>query len=243
MLLFSHRSQPNDLQTAFAQINSYQAPLIYQKPEDALRIAELATHKETILGVFSVDEAVLARFAQDQAAVWVLAEDQAAFETYFLQSYSPALNQTIGSYQLRLYAQTLANEEMQAIHYPEGVSLQGKSLSPELKPQAPYALTLRWQSDKPLEANYHVFIHLLHLVDQDETVIAQSDGQPANWQRPSTTWAVGENIKDPHALWLGDLPPGSYQLRGGLYRPESGERLRLESGEDFIALGQFILEP
>jgi mannosyltransferase len=93
---------------------------------------------------------------------------------------------------------------------------------------------LQWQTKSPLQENYHVFIHLLNEAGQ---VIAQADGQPAYWTRPTSTWHVDEAVIDRHGLWLPPTtPPGSYQLLIGLYLPENRQRLLLTDGTDAIKL-------
>ncbi len=86
----------------------------------------------------------------------------------------------------------------------------------------------------PVTQDYHVFIHLL---DRQGQLVAQADGQPAHWTRPTSTWTVGELVVDRHGLWIPTgTAPGVYQLSLGLYRPEDGQRLPLADGQDSIKL-------
>jgi hypothetical protein len=102
------------------------------------------------------------------------------------------------------------------------------------RPGAALPVELHWQAEVPLEENYHVFIHLLREGGQ---LVAQADGQPAQWTRPTSTWTVGETVVDRHGLWLpATTPPGQYQLLVGLYRPEDGQRLHLADGTDGVRL-------
>ncbi|HRF97304.1 MAG TPA: hypothetical protein PLZ51_18980, partial [Aggregatilineales bacterium] len=50
-------------------------------------------------------------------------------------------------------------------------------------------IQLQWTTDTPLETRYKVFIQL---VDDMGNVIAQRDAEPSAWNRPTTTWEVGE---------------------------------------------------
>jgi hypothetical protein len=96
-------------------------------------------------------------------------------------------------------------------------------------------VALQWQAIQRIPADYFVFVHL---VDQDGNRVAQSDGQPAIWTRPTSSWAPGELIEDRHALLLpADLAPGDYTLIVGLYLAGSDERLLTESGEPSVSLG------
>ncbi|MEZ4517376.1 MAG: hypothetical protein R3C44_11285 [Chloroflexota bacterium] len=82
---------------------------------------------------------------------------------------------------------------------------------------------LVWQAVAELPTSYHIF---LHLVDADGQLLAQTDGIPANWERPTTGWLPGEVILDDHLLTLPNpLPEGPLTLRVGLYDPDTGTRL------------------
>jgi hypothetical protein len=100
---------------------------------------------------------------------------------------------------------------------------------------------LHWQARQPVSANYHVFVHLL---DDQDNRIAQSDGQPALWTRPTSSWRPGELIEDRHGLSLpSDMPPGDYTLIAGLYLPEGGERLETGDRKPYVRLGDVQITP
>ena len=94
-------------------------------------------------------------------------------------------------------------------------------------------LQLIWQADAETAVSYRVFVHLL---DETGQLVAQSDGEPANWSRPTTGWLPGEIILDEHNLPLENVPSGSYQLHIGLYDPDTGIRLSLANGETAVTL-------
>lgn len=91
---------------------------------------------------------------------------------------------------------------------------------------------LIWSANARPAADYKVFIHI---VDTAGAIVAQSDGVPADWRRPTSGWAPGELIVDEHDLHI-DAPAGDYTIRAGLYR-ENGPRLTGPDSRDFIALG------
>ncbi len=97
---------------------------------------------------------------------------------------------------------------------------------------------LVWSTDATPAQSYKVFLHLL---DAAGKVVAQHDGEPVGGSRPTTGWAVGEQVIDNHGVLLPpDLPPGDYTLRLGLYDAfEPGIRLSLfgEGGGDDLVLG------
>ncbi|MBN1812974.1 MAG: glycosyltransferase family 39 protein [Anaerolineae bacterium] len=80
-------------------------------------------------------------------------------------------------------------------------------------------LTLYWQADAPPGANYHVFVHV---GEPNAPPVAQADGVPVDWQRPTKTWRAGEVIVDTHAVPLAGVAPGLYNLIVGMYDPEGG---------------------
>ncbi|MFZ0547375.1 MAG: 6-pyruvoyl-tetrahydropterin synthase-related protein, partial [Candidatus Promineifilaceae bacterium] len=82
---------------------------------------------------------------------------------------------------------------------------------------ATLSVTLVWQGLAEMPISYRVFVHL---VNESGEIITQSDGEPANWTRPTTGWAEGEYIVDSHELVLPDGGlPASAVLRVGLYDP------------------------
>ncbi|MCS6872375.1 MAG: glycosyltransferase family 39 protein [Anaerolineae bacterium] len=107
-------------------------------------------------------------------------------------------------------------------------------------------LTLYWQRLRPLQTDYRVFAQLVQ--PNTSNVYAQSDGMPASWTRPTSTWQEGEIIVDQHKLTvregtpLGDwtLIVGMYELRKQVDREEFIRlRLHLPDGaqaEDFVTL-------
>lgn len=62
----------------------------------------------------------------------------------------------------------------------------------------PFSIRLVWRGDDQLApVAYTVFVQLL---DDAGRVIAQSDAQPSDWQRPTTSWIAGEYIEDAHIV-------------------------------------------
>ncbi len=96
------------------------------------------------------------------------------------------------------------------------VALVGYDRTP-LHPRPGHTLrvALYWQALRPLDTEYHTFVHL---VDGKGRKVAQSDRQPGGVYYPSTLWQPGERLRDEHRLTLpADLPPGKYRLLAGMY--------------------------
>jgi hypothetical protein len=85
---------------------------------------------------------------------------------------------------------------------------------------------LYWLAQQTPSQDYRVF---LHLAPTDDTgVVAQRDSMPQSGYGATTRWDPGELIVDEHSLHIGaDVPPGSYYLLMGLYRPEPMQNLSI----------------
>jgi serine/threonine-protein kinase len=117
-----------------------------------------------------------------------------------------------------------------------GVNLNGQVLLEQAwvsqfayRPGDTVPVTLRWRCLAPFGSSYQVFIHILTV--DGGALIAQRDIVPVNGLRPTTSWAAGEIISDPHQIALpDDTPAGTYQVRVGLY--DAGGRLPVaDAGE------------
>ena len=107
---------------------------------------------------------------------------------------------------------------------------------------APKELVVRlyWRAlQTGAKRSYTVFVHLL---DEAGNIASQHDGPPAMGELPTTIWVAGEIIADEHRLSLPQgLRPGRYRIVVGLYDPATMARLRLEGGQDALALAELEL--
>lgn len=110
------------------------------------------------------------------------------------------------------------------ILFADDIRLTGYSLAVD-----PLRVDLVWSAVDLIDSSYHVFVHL---VDENGNIVAQADGQPVDWTRPTTGWAPGEFIIDGHTL---SIPQGLNQdelsLRIGLYDPATGKRLTVNDSD------------
>jgi hypothetical protein len=108
-----------------------------------------------------------------------------------------------------------------------------------LKPGDSLTVTLIWQAEDTPSTSYHVFLHLLR---PDGALVAQSDGIPANWTRPTTGWLPGEVVLDERVLTVPDgIEPGQYRLQAGMYTLEDG-RLTTQEGEKGVWLTTVVVQ-
>jgi len=96
-------------------------------------------------------------------------------------------------------------------------------------------LTLYWEAREAPLADYQVFVHLVGDVPEP---VAQGDGPPLLGDYPTTMWAPGEIVADPHLVaFPADLPPGQYRLLVGMYDLETLARLaRLDGAGDSVEI-------
>ncbi|MFP3896676.1 MAG: glycosyltransferase family 39 protein [Anaerolineales bacterium] len=113
--------------------------------------------------------------------------------------------------------------------FDEVAELLGYDLSDvSTRPGQAVSISLYWQALDTPAANYKVFVHL---VDQEEEIVAQHDSIPANWSRPTTGWQAGEVITDEHELSIpDDASPGTYRLYAGMYDAATFTRLPIVEG-------------
>jgi len=105
-----------------------------------------------------------------------------------------------------------------AINLGDRVTLLGYDLR---RREGEIVLTFYWQARQEMGEDYTVFVHLL----DGEEIVAQADSQPQDGHYPTSIWDEGEVVIDEHRLTTGELPPGEYDLRVGLYLLDTMERL------------------
>jgi hypothetical protein len=84
-------------------------------------------------------------------------------------------------------------------------------------------LVLYWRPIGVVHGDYTAFVHLL---DSTGNLVAQSDGPPTRGVFPTSRWRSSMVIADQRSIQLPlGLAPGRYQLIGGMYLPDTLERL------------------
>lgn len=101
-------------------------------------------------------------------------------------------------------------------------------------------LALPWQARRSPADSYKLFVHLL---DSTGAIVRQYDALPCNWGCPTDGWSAGQWIDDRAVLDLWGLPAGEYRLALGLYNPDSGERLKIQSTAGAVAPDNYFVTP
>jgi hypothetical protein len=112
--------------------------------------------------------------------------------------------------------------------FEKGLTLAGHRLA-AVSPQE-LRLSLLWQAEAEIEADYAVFVHLT----RDDVILAQDDSFPAGGYYPTSLWRVGDVVSDEHTLALPEpYDPDKQKLIVGFYQLETLHRLRVldEVGE------------
>jgi hypothetical protein len=121
--------------------------------------------------------------------------------------------------------------------WANGIRLQETALPERAAPGESIPVQLLWNTSALPEKDWTYFIHLVN--DQEE-IVAQFDQRPLNGRWPTPAWRPEEPFWESVMLSIPpDLPAGSYHLRLGFYILD--ERLPLmASGADFLWLPAVI---
>lgn len=107
--------------------------------------------------------------------------------------------------------------------------------------RAPDALhvELVWRVRGPAAVKLKGFVHLYGAPrpDSGSTLWTQDDQFIQGGRVDSRNWSQGDLLRDVYALPLKGVPPGSYDLRVGLYDPDSGARVLLANGAEVYLAG------
>jgi hypothetical protein len=101
-------------------------------------------------------------------------------------------------------------------------------------------LNLQWQALSTVNENYKRFVHLL---DETNSVVIQSDAFPCNWTCPTGEWQPDQLVADEAILSLAHLPAGRYTLAVGMYREETGQRLPAQDDNGLPIPDNYIILP
>lgn len=244
LLAYAHTLPSEPAITALNRAIRPTDAVITNDPNFAMPFAELYKARAPVLGLnnggFPLPDNVTHRLNETithHAQIWWLPNwlppEESAIEQMLLAQGFKVRDEDFEGQRLVLFA---TPPEMivypQKARFDNRINLIAVAYPPNLVTGAALPIELHWQTVTTLSEDYHVFIHL---VDETGQILAQADGQPAQWQRPTSSWQVEETIIDRHGLWIpAGIAPGDYQLGIGLYQPESGQRLHLAEGQDLV---------
>jgi mannosyltransferase len=116
----------------------------------------------------------------------------------------------------------------------------GYEASPEtLQAGDTLELTLWWRAMGDMDKDYTSFIHV---TDRENRLWAQEDMLLQQEERPTSTWKVGDIVRQQHQMVLpADMPTGEYSIAVGVYYWRTGERLPVWDGSGRRMVDDVIL--
>jgi hypothetical protein len=123
--------------------------------------------------------------------------------------------------------------------WKRGFELQDATFARVVPTRSTMLVGLTWHLVEPVDRPWFVF---LHLVDDQEQIVAKRDAQPLEGRIPTTAWVPGDWFRDEQHLVLTDVAPGAYHLRIGLWDPRTTRRLGVYDRDgqlrgDYVDLG------
>ncbi len=110
--------------------------------------------------------------------------------------------------------------------FGQAIALRGYEVE-HIRATGVLSVTLQWQAAAPVAEDYRLFVHVL---DEEGTMIGQTDAPPAGPAAPTHTWQPGRAITWSHPVPIAaDVATGRFWLSLGLYHPKSLERLPLHT--------------
>jgi hypothetical protein len=249
LLARSHTLHPDNLRDVLRVLNMRTTAadaVISGTPEESAAFSDLYKGRADVLGLNAGSKLdqdtllTLTETAENHSNVWWLPNwlppEQSNVEIWLMSNGFRVEDSSFGERRLALYY--FPTEPLQEISIGEmiggSITLERVDTLTAAHAGEVLPLVLHWRANQPLPDDYHVFVHVL---DAEGNRIAQSDGQPAFWTRPTSSWAPGERIQDRHTLTLPvNLSPGDYLLIAGLYLPQNGKRLLNASGESSVTI-------
>lgn len=114
---------------------------------------------------------------------------------------------------------SLGEGEVELLNALVGTAVPGQAL----------LISTGWQQNAPPQP-FKMFIHMLN---EEGNIVAQWDGLGVAWEG----WRTEDILLHTHSISLpADLPAGQYQLRAGLYHPETNNRWLRDNGSDFATI-------
>jgi hypothetical protein len=136
-----------------------------------------------------------------------------------------------------------------SVNFPPEMRLLGYSLETnDIHPGESLKLTLYWQALTIMDRDWSVFVHVL---DENEIVVAQRDTFPGLGLMPTRKLAAGQTLADTYVLPLSSTTysPSNARLEIGLYDYNSGDRLLVvsenipDAGRDALTLAPLTITP
>jgi mannosyltransferase len=175
-------------------------------------------------------EEILARHDRLFVLYWATDEsDPTRFIETWLDAHTyKALDAWYGRVRLAIYAvpraATAADMRPLDVQLGQAIALRGYALlSESVAAGNILQLTLFWEALEIPPARYKVFVQVL---DAQDNIVGQHDGEPGGGLHLTINWKPGERITDNYGVLIrADTPPGRYRLMVGMYDLFTSDRL------------------
>jgi hypothetical protein len=158
-------------------------------------------------------------------------------------TYAPPPGLTTAEAQARI-------TEPQAYQWHPGIRLLGTEIESRLRPgaaQPEVIVSACWQTDKPLDRNYTVFMHVL---DADLNILGGRNTHPGLGNLPTTLWQPGEVYCEQYRMpvdQLGVTEAQTGRIDIGFYDQDPAARLPVTAGdlspEGLVYIGEVEVPP
>jgi poly-gamma-glutamate capsule biosynthesis protein CapA/YwtB (metallophosphatase superfamily) len=134
------------------------------------------------------------------------------------------------------------------VAFGQGIELIAWRLdTPRIRRHRPLVVTTWWRATATVEGRWEVFLHADPTTRGQERFCGGGAGEhePGDWSYPTNRWRPGDVVMDRFDVRpFPDVPPGSYALFVGMWRPDARERLQVldparHDGDDRVRLGTF----
>jgi hypothetical protein len=130
-------------------------------------------------------------------------------------------------------------EHRLSVNLDSRIRLLGYNVTGVFRPGNEVHLTLFWQALKAMDEDYTVFTHI---VNPQGHIWGQKDNPPVDGFYPTTTWEVGEIVRDQYEVPISpEAPSGKYYVVAGMYLSESGQRLSVTDEGGKVVGDQIVL--
>lgn len=112
----------------------------------------------------------------------------------------------------------------------------------QVRPESYVHIEMEMDVLQPLSRDWSLFVHL---VNPEGVIVGQRDVYPGQGKLATTDLTQGRSWLNPVAVWIPNTAytPSTLDVVVGWYNLQSGERLRLASGEETVMIGQVNLLP
>ena len=122
----------------------------------------------------------------------------------------------------RIFERPSINNTTQ-LSFGKDIMLRGYETNNRVVQEGVLEIILLWQAIYTPDNSLNSFVHVENDIGD---IVAQHDGVPANWSRPTPGWLPPEYIVDMHSVLVpDDISPGTYEVYAGLSDRSNGVRV------------------